>query len=68
MSSFDIRIRTPEELSHRKLKEICIIDPRLFVSTKVKDIEIWSWKRKRSEKWFVFLDSNTGHLKKSKVQ
>jgi hypothetical protein len=50
------------------LKEICIIDPRLFVSTKVKDIEIWSWKRKRSEKWFVFLDSNTGHLKKSKIQ
>jgi hypothetical protein len=68
MSNFDIHIKTPEELSNRKLKEIFIIDPRLFVSTKVKDIEVWSWKRKRSEKWFIFLDSNTGHLKKSKVQ
>jgi hypothetical protein len=68
MSNFDTRIRSPQELSNRKLKEICIIDPRLFVSTKVKDIEIWSWKRKRSEKWFIFLDSSTGHLKKSKVQ
>jgi hypothetical protein len=55
------------ELAHRTLKELCIIDPRLFVSTKVKDIEVWSWKRKKYEKWFVFLDSNTGHLKKSKI-
>jgi hypothetical protein len=56
-----------KELSNKTVKEICLIDPRLFVSTKVKDIEIWSWKRKKNEKWFVFFDSNTGHLKKSKV-
>ncbi|MGN6348715.1 MAG: hypothetical protein ACTHJ7_05195 [Candidatus Nitrosocosmicus sp.] len=61
-------IKKPDKLSNRKLKEICIIDPRLFVSTKVKDIEVWSWKRRQSEKWFVFLDSNTGHLKKSKIE
>lgn len=67
MVNSDLESHTPEELSHRTLKEICIIDPRLFVSTKVKDTEVWSWKRKKSEKWFVFLDSNTGHLKQSKI-
>ncbi|MER5175911.1 MAG: hypothetical protein ABJB76_10520 [Candidatus Nitrosocosmicus sp.] len=67
MVNSDLESYTPEELSHRTLKEICIIDPRLFVSTKVKDTEVWSWKRKKSEKWFVFLDSNTGHLKQSKI-
>ena len=56
-----------KELSNKTVKEICLIDPRLFISTKVKDIEIWSWKRKKNEKWFVFFDSNIGHLKKSKV-
>jgi hypothetical protein len=56
-----------KEPSTKTVKEICLIDPRLFVSTKVKDIEIWSWKRKKNEKWFVFFDSNTGHLKKSKI-
>jgi hypothetical protein len=56
-----------KELSNKTVKEICLIDPRLFISTKVKDIEIWSWKRKKYEKWFVFFDSNTGHLKKSKI-
>ncbi len=59
--------QTSKELSEKTLKEICIIDPKLFVSTKVKDTEVWSWKRKKSEKWFVFLDSKTGHLKKSKI-
>jgi hypothetical protein len=67
MVNYDPEPKTAGELSHRTLKEICIIDPRLFVSTKIKDTEVWSWKRKKSEKWFVFLDSDTGHLKNSKI-
>ncbi len=42
------------ELAHRTLKELCIIDPRLFVSTKVKDIEVWSWKKSRSKNGLYF--------------
>jgi hypothetical protein len=49
------------------LKKICKIDPKLFVSNTVKDTEVWSWKRKKFEKWFIFYDINTGHLKNSKI-
>ncbi len=59
--------KASEGLSHKTLKKICKIDPKLFVSNTVKDIEVWSWKRKKFEKWFIFYDINTGHLKNSKI-
>jgi hypothetical protein len=53
--------------SYKTLKKICKIDPKLFVSNTVKDTDVWSWKRKKFEKWFIFYDSSTGHLKNSKI-
>ncbi len=55
-----------DEVSHRILKKIGEIDPHSCESNKEKEIEIWSWKRKQSEKWHAWLDRNTGHLRKSK--
>ena len=56
------------DCSNRTLKKIGEIDPRSFESDTVNEIEIESWKRKRSEKWYVYLDKNTGHLRKSKAR
>ena len=54
------------DCSSRTIKKIGEIDPRSFESNKARDIEIESWKRKKSEKWHVYIDSKTGHLRKSK--
>jgi len=51
--------------SKRTLKRIIVIDPKSFVTYKVKDTEVWSWNRKRFEKWFINYDDNTNHLRVS---
>jgi len=54
-------------LYNRSLKKIGEIDPKLFESNnEEKEIEIKSWKKQKSEKWYAYLDTNTGHLRKWK--
>jgi hypothetical protein len=56
-----------DDLHNRSLKKIGEIDPKLFKSNnEEKEIEIKSWKKQKSEKWHVYLDTNTGHLRKWK--
>jgi hypothetical protein len=42
-----------------------VVDPKSFVTYNVKDRDVWSWSRKKSEKWFILYDSNTHHLRAS---
>ena len=56
-----------EDLSNRTLKKIGELDPKIFEPNKVKEIEIKSWKKQKPEQWHVYLDINTGHLRKWKL-
>ena len=56
-----------DDLHNRSLKKIGEIDPKIFESNnEEKEIEIRSVKKQKSEKWHVYLDTNTGHLRKWK--
>ena len=55
-----------DDLSNRSLKKIGEIDPKLFESNNEKEIEVRSWKKQKSETWHIYLDTNTGHLRKWK--
>ena len=55
------------DLSNRTLKKIGELDPKIVEPNKVKEIEIKSEKKQKVEKWHVYLDSNTGHLRKWKL-
>ena len=54
------------DLSHRIVKKIGEIDPQSFDTNNKKEIDLRSWKKQKSEKWQVYLDSNTGHLRQLK--
>ena len=54
------------ELSNRTLKKIGELNPKTFESDKEKEIEIKSEKKQKVEVWRIYLDSNTGHLRKWK--
>jgi hypothetical protein len=54
------------ELSNRTLKKIGELNPKTFGSDKEKEIEIRSEKKQKVEVWRIYLDSNTGHLRKWK--
>jgi hypothetical protein len=54
--------------SHRTLKKIGEIDPQLTEPNNKKEIEFHSWKRQKSEKWQIYMDSNTGHLRNLKFR
>jgi hypothetical protein len=49
------------------LKKIGELDPKIVEPNKVKEIEIKSWKKQKPEQWHVYLDINTGHLRKWKL-
>ena len=55
------------DLSNRTLKKIAELDPKIVEPNKVKEIEIKSWKKQKPEQWHVYLDINTGHLRKWKL-
>ena len=44
-----------------------IIDPRTFPRHQPKEVEIWSWKKLKNEKWIVFLDCKSNKIKKRKL-
>lgn len=54
------------DLSNRTLKKIGEIEPKSLESNNVKEIEIRSVKKQKSEIWHIYLDNNTGHLRKWK--
>lgn len=56
------------DLSHRVLKKIGEIDPQSCDSTNKKEIDLHSWKKQKPEKWQVYLDGNTGHLRQFKTR
>jgi hypothetical protein len=55
-----------DDLYNRSLKKIGELDPKTFESNKEKEIEIKSEKKQKVEKWHVYFDTNTGHLRKWK--
>jgi hypothetical protein len=55
-----------DDLSNRSLKKIGELDPKAFESNKEQEIEIKSEKKQKIEKWHVYLDASTGHLRKWK--
>ena len=54
------------DLSNRTLKKIGELDPKKIEPNNEKEIEIRSWKKQKVEKWHIYLDANTGHLRKWK--
>jgi hypothetical protein len=59
-------LKPVDDLTNRSLKKIGELDPKLFESNNQKEIEINSEKKQKVEKWHVYLDSNTGYLRKWK--
>ena len=55
------------DLSNRTLKKTGERDPKIFEPNKVKEIEIKSWKKQKPEQWHIYLDIDTGHLRKWKL-
>ena len=55
-----------DDLHNRSLQKIGELDPKTFESNKEKEIEIKSEKKQKLEKWHVYFDTNTGHLRKWK--
>ena len=67
MSNSAANSKTVDDLHNRSLKKIGEIDPKLFESNnEEKEIEIRSFKKQKSDKWYVYIDTNTGHLRKWK--
>ena len=54
-------------LSAQRLEQKSIIDVRTFLPHQIKEIEEWSWRKMKNEKWCVQLDCVTGRLKRWKV-
>ena len=54
------------ELYNKTIKKIGELNPKTFESDKEKEIEIKSEKKQKVEVWRIYLDSNTGHLRKWK--
>jgi hypothetical protein len=56
-----------DELSNRSLKKLGELDPKIFESNNEKEIEIKSEKKQVVEKWHLYFNLNTGHLRKWKT-
>lgn len=44
----------------KKIEKKIIIDKRTFEPHQIKEVDIWSWKKMKNEKWFVQIDYDTG--------
>lgn len=54
------------EITAKISREKIIIDKREFKPCRGKEVEEWSWKRMRNEKWIVHVDKE-GNITKEKV-
>jgi hypothetical protein len=48
-------------LEYKKLQKVLVLDKRVFEPCHPKEVEQWSWKRLKNEKYLV-------HLQKTKAQ
>jgi hypothetical protein len=55
------------EVSYNKLERKAILDVRTFLPHQPKEVEEWSWRKMKNEKWIVFLDCKTMKLKTWKL-
>ena len=56
-----------DDLHNRSLRKIGELNTKTFESNnKEQEIEIKSEKKQKTEKWHIYVDSNTGHLRKWK--
>jgi len=54
------------ELPIRKMEQKVILDIRTFLPCHAKEVEEWSWRKAKNEKWIVHLQHN-GKLRKWKL-
>ena len=47
-----------KDLSHRTLKKIGEIDTQAFVPNNTKEIDFYTFKKQKSEKWQIYMDGN----------
>jgi hypothetical protein len=45
----------PFEFKKMEMKKTLTLDPRVFKPCKPKEVEQWSWRRMKNEKWLVHL-------------
>ena len=57
-----------QDFSIKKIEQKIIIDRRTFQPHEIKEIEEWSWRKMKNEKWCVQLDCVTNKLKRWKLR
>ncbi len=55
------------DFEYRNLVKKNILDIRNFQPHQIKEVEEWSWKKMKNEKWFVKQDCITKRFKKWKL-
>jgi hypothetical protein len=51
----------------QKIEHKIIYEPKIFRPHRAKEVEEWSWKKLKNEKWIVFMDCKSNKIKKRKV-
>lgn len=62
-----MNINAEFDLSAKRIESKIIFDVRTFQPHQVKEVEEWSWRKMKNEKWFVYLDCITKTIKKRKL-
>ena len=57
-----------KDTSQRTLKKIGEIDTQAFVPNNTKEIDFYTFKKQKSEKWQIYVDSNTEQLRLFKTR
>jgi len=52
-----------KDTSHRTIKKIGEIDIQECKSNNSKEIDVYTFKKQKSEKWRIYMDSNTDQLR-----
>lgn len=54
-------------LDIKKIEHKYVLDVRTLEPHKAKEVEEWSWRKMKNEKWIVFLDCKTRKVRMWKV-
>jgi len=60
-------VRGEAQVGVIRTKHTKVIDKRNLPPHQGKEIEQWSWRRLRNEKWIVFLDCKSNKIKLRKI-
>jgi len=60
-------VRIGTQANVQRIHDTQVIDIRNFSPHQAKEVELWSWKRLRNEKWIVFIDCKNNRIKMRKV-